>query len=109
MTEEQLIKKAIELTEEQETAVADALRRLDALRSIGVMLVLDREYDQLHAINVSSFSEIYYMCYPDECPDGMVQVPYYENEPLHLPVVSEFSDDFIVAKIKRENHNLFAR
>lgn len=101
--------KLIQLTEEQENAVAEALRHLDALGNIGVLLVFDRDYDALHAINVRHFSEIDYLSYPDECPDDMVEVPYYENTSLRLPFVCEFSDDFIVAKIKREDCNLFKK
>lgn len=97
----------IQLTEEQAYVVAEALRHLDALRRVGVMLVYDREYDALHAINVSHFSEIDYLHEPDVCPDGMVVVPYYENPSLPIPFVTESCDDIIVAKIKQTDNNLF--
>jgi len=107
---EELIKRLIQLTPEQQELMDKVYKALDDLRDSGVSLMWDDENARLHAVNTNAFkfAEICDCMEADNYADsGFVDIPYWE-----APVVSDYisrmwPDDHYFAMIENADRNLF--
>lgn len=111
---EEIIKKLIQLTPEQQALLDVVEQSLRALCESGVNLFYDFEDYSIRAINLNAFKVTEAedaRCETDYHNNGFVTIPYWEGKAMSNYTCFMCTDDYLYGEIKQEllNHdkNLF--
>jgi len=111
---EEIIKKLIQLTQEQQALLELAENAIAALCRSGVNLFFDYENEEIRAINVNAFACTEAADYSDEeyyHDNGYETIPYWKGKLVSNYTCSMNCNDYLYGQIKPEllnqDRNLF--
>lgn len=107
---EEIIKKLIQLTPEQQELLRKAEDAITALSDSGVAILWDDEACRLFTFNVSNFEYCEIADSQDEkgyIENGYIKVPYWEGSEMSDYISRMWPDDCYFAIPRRCDRNLF--